>query len=134
MTPPSLAAEAFRAAFQHLFDNRGRGAQAGVAEHLGLHESAVNDILKGRKGASLKMKVRIGEHLLGGRVVFPWFDHLTGLTPCAQVRKIVELTNEQVSHPQDNLPFIKQLCDYMKGEATPAELYGAYLKLIRPRQ
>jgi transcriptional regulator with XRE-family HTH domain len=143
----SLAAESFRAAFRHLLDGRGRGSQAEFAESMGLHRSAVNDILNGRRGTSVKTQervaayfglslgemLRIGEHLLNGRVVFPWTDQLEGLTKGQQVRRIVELTNEQVGHSQDNLTFIKHVCEFLDGKLTPAEIYQSYLKMIRPR-
>lgn len=142
-----LAAESFRAAFKHLMVARGRGAQAEMSESLSIHKSAVSDILNGRKGASSKTQdkiaayfglslgemLRIGENLMQGRVVFPWADALDGLDKCQQLRRVIELTNEQVGHPQDNLFFIKAACDFLDGNKTPAEVYTSYLKLIRTR-
>lgn len=142
-----LAAESFRAALRHLLQARGHGAQAGLADALGAHRSAINDILAGRKGTSSKMQervaayfglslgemLRIGENLLQGRVVFPWADALDGLTKAQQVRRIMELTNDQVGHPQDNIAFVRKITDFLEGKVTPAELYSAYLKLIRSR-
>ena len=132
---------------QHLLASRGHGAQTELAEALGLSRSAINDMVKGRKGASSKMQekvaayfglslgemLRIGENLLQGRVVFPWSDQLEGLSPGKQVLKIVELTNEQVGHPQDNLAFIKIVLNFIEGKTSPADLYVSYLKMIRSR-
>lgn len=143
----SLAAESFRAALRNLLDGRGRGSQAELAETLGLARSIVSDIVTGRRGSSTKMQeriaayfglslgemLRIGEHLINGRVVFPWADQLEGLSRCQQLQRIVELTNDQVGHSQDNLAFFKYTCDFLDGELTPAEFYQAYLKLIRSR-
>lgn len=140
-----LAAESFRAALRHLLQARGHGGQSGLANALGAHRSAVNDILAGRKGTSARMQeriaahfglslgemLRIGENLIQGRVVFPWADTLDGLTKAQQVRRIVELTNEQVGHPQANLAFVKKITEFMEGKVTPAELYSTYLKLVR---
>lgn len=142
-----LAAESFRAALRHLLQARGHGAQAGLADALGAHRSAVNDILAGRKGTSSKMQeriaayfglslgemLRIGENLVQGRLMFPWADALEGLTKKQQVRRIVELTNDQVGHSQDNLTFIRDICAFLEGKKTPADIYTSYLKLIRAR-
>lgn len=143
----SLAAESFKAALRHLLQARGHGAQAGLANALGVHRSAINDILNGRKGSSAKMQekiaahfgltlaemLRIGENLIQGRVVFPWADALDGLTKDQQLRRIVELTNEQVGHPQDNLTFIRYLCLFLEDRKTASDIYTAYLKLVRSR-
>ena len=142
-----LAAESFRTAMHHLLASRGHGAQTELAEALSLSRSAINDMVKGRKGASSKMQERIaayfglslgemlwiGENLLQGGVVFPWADQLDGLPPGKQIIKIVELTNEQVGHPQDNLAFIKIIITFLEGKITPADLYLSYLKMIRSR-
>ena len=142
------AAESFRAALKKLVETRGHGAQAELAEALSSHRSAINDMIAGRRGASAKMQervaahfglslgemLRIGEHLLAGRVVFPWRDHLDGLSPCQQLLRIVELANDQVGHPQDNLQFLKTACKFLDGRQTAADVYQSYLKLIRARQ
>lgn len=139
--------EAFKAALRRLLDSRGHGAQAEIADALGLHRSAINDMMNGRRGASTIMQeriashfglslgemLRIGENLLEGRVVFPWRDQLDNMTRDQQLIRIVELTNSQVGHAQDNLPFLRLAAKFLRGEKTPAELYTAYLKLIRSR-
>lgn len=141
------SSESFKTAFRRLLESRGHGAQTGVADALGLHRSAINDILNGRRGASSKMQeriashfglslgemLRIGENLLEGRVVFPWRDQLDNTTREQQLLKIVELTNAQVGHPQDNLQFLRIAVKFLHGDKTPAELYSSYLKLIRSR-
>jgi len=143
----TVGSEAFRAAFRRLLDSRGHGAQAEIADALSLHRSAINDILNGRRGTSSAMQariasrfglslgemLRIGENLLEGRVVFPWRDQLDNLTREQQLLKIIELTNAQVGYSQDNLAFIRLTSKFLKGDKTPAELYTAYLKLIRSR-
>lgn len=142
-----LAEESFKTALRHLLDGRGRGAQSELAEGLGLARSAVNDILNGRRGTSLRTQeriaahfgltlgemLRIGEHLMHGRIVFPWTGQLDGLTKGQQVRKIVELTNDQVGTSQDNLAFLKVACDFMEDKASAAEVYAAYLRMVRSR-
>lgn len=142
-----LAAESFRTALRHLLQARGHGAQSDLANKLGVHRSAVNDILNGRKGTSTKSQekiaayfglslgemLRIGENLMQGRVVFPWADQLDSLPRDKQLRRIVELTNDQVGHPQDNITFVRHICEFLEGKLTPADLYQSYLKLVRSR-
>ena len=144
----TTAAESFRAALKKLVDTRGHGAQAELAESLSTHRSAINDMIAGRRGASVKMQeriaahfglslgemLRIGEHLLAGRIVFPWADQLEGLTRDRQLLRIVELTNDQVGHPHDNLKFMRAACKFIEGKSSPAEVYQTYLQLIRSRQ
>lgn len=143
----SLAEESFRTALRSLIDARGRGGQAEVAERLGLARSAVNDILSGRRGTSTRTQeriaayfglslgemLRIGEQLLQGRAVFPWADQLEGMTRAQQLQAIVELTNEQVGHSQDNLFFVKDVCEFLEGNLAPADIYHSYLKMLRSR-
>lgn len=143
----SLTMQHFRAAFSHLLKSRGHGAQAEMADELGMHRSLLNDILTGRKGASVRMQekvaayfgptlgemLRIGENLVHGRTPFPWSGHLEGLDKPKQLLKIVELTNEQVGHPQDNINFLLIVCKFFNGEATTSDVYTAYLKLVRGR-
>lgn len=143
----SLAEESFRTALRRMIDARGRGGQTELAERLGLSRSAVNDILTGRRGTSTRSQeriaayfglslgemLRIGEQLLQGRTVFPWAGQLEGMTRAQQLRTIVELTNEQVGHSQDNLTFIKHVCEFLEGKLTPAEIYQSYLKMLRSR-
>lgn len=143
----TLAAECFRTALRSLVDGRGRGAQTDLAEQLGMSRSAFNDILTGRKGTSTKTQeriaahfglslgemLRIGENMLQGRVVFPWAQQLEGLTKRQQLKAIIELTNEQVGHPQDNLFFVESICDFLEGSASPSDLYNTYLKMARSR-
>lgn len=147
MATKPIGSEAFKIAFKKLLDGRGHGAQTEVADALQLHRSAINDILKGRRGTSSSMQeriashfglslgemLRIGENLLEGRVVFPWRDQLDNLDRGQQLLKIIELTNNQVGHSQDNMKFMRDAVRFLDGKKTPAEIYTSYLKLIRSR-
>lgn len=141
------AAESFRAALKKLTETRGRGSQAELADSLNTHRSAINDMITGRRGASLRMQeriaahfglslaemLRIGGHLLSGRVVFPWADQLEGLPKREQVLRIVELANTQAGHPQDNLAFLKVVCRFIDGQESAESVYQSYLVMIRNR-
>jgi len=78
--------------------------------------------------------LRIGEHFVAGRVVFPWRDQLDGLARGDQLIHIMEMTNQQVDYPNDGIPFMRQAVAFLEGQSSPAEIYQSYLRLLRSRK